>query len=560
VNDPLEHEADAVADKVMRMPDTPFVQRKCTGCKEEGQALQKKEVTGDASGAQKSDAPAIVHDVLASSGHALDTKTLTFMESRFRNDFSQVKIHTDRKANISARDLNATAYTVKDNIVFGVGEFQPHNSTGQRLLAHELSHVLQQRRGSDMTTSGNFLQRKTSTVPETPEILANKMREAFRGLGTDENEVYRILSMPPAIVQAMRAFYEVHLNDHTGLGLIEDIKDEFSGSELGRAMILLSNAGIVAKEFKADKPEQLARNIRKAFRGLGTDEDEVYRILSYPPDKVRAMINYYNDNLNDHTGKGLVEDIKDEFSGSELELAMKLLANAEIELHTIDKKTRIESSVPGEPDKLWAGLIVRGMWSKNHEPGVMEQHADVVIPDAGGQMRTHGYFGDQPGATGSSADSRASTGMGITGISADMAWFLQNRRAYVDLELAKMVDMKSSLILIKVTREQAADLNKYWEDLKADPGTFYILGKNCSTAAAAGFDHAHLFKEIVGLDTPDNLFQQLRKHYQDAFMISGYYGYTRAGLAWQLKGGSPVLINPGTGDWNGPFVVEKKLT
>jgi hypothetical protein len=275
---------------------------------------------------------------------------------------------------------------------------------------------------------------------------------------------------------------------------------------------------------------------------------------------VREMINYYNDNLNDHTGKGFVEDINDEFSGDELAEAIRLLANAEIETHTIERTTAIGSAVPGDPTKLWAGLIVRGMWSKNHEPGVMEQHADVVIPDVAGNMKTRGYFGDQPGATGSSAGSRASIGMGIAGISADMAWFLDYRPHYVDLELAKLVDVKSSLILIKVTRAQAKELNKYWDDLNADPGTFYILGKNCSTAAAAGFETAHLSKEIVGLDTPDNLFQQLRAKYKDAFMISGYYGYTRVGREWEMLGERPHLKNPGTGAWSGPFVVEKRLS
>jgi len=563
--DIYEQEADRIANDVMAAPShsaasvaKPHIQRFS------GQTNGQMDITS-----------ASVDRVLARSGMPLELKLQQDMGRRFGHDFSKVRVHSNSDSEQSAREVNADAYTVGHNIVFGAGKYQPHDGKGQRLLAHELAHVLQQVNGPDMIGPGAHyaarvpggwlgyvIQRDAALAPETPEILAQKMREAFRGLGTDEDEVYRILSMPPATVQAIYAFYEANLNDHTGRGLIEDIKNEFSGNELGRAMILLSNAGIAVKDFEADTPEQLARKMREAFRGWGTDEDEVYRILSYPPDQVRAMINYYNDNLNDHTGKGLVEDIKDEFSGSELEQAMRLLANAKIELHTVERTTRIQSSVPGEPNKLWAGLIVRGMWSKNHEPGLMEQHADVVIPDAEGRMKTRGYFGDQPGATGSSAGSRASIGMGIAGISADMDWFLdpENKHiASVDLELAKLVDLKSSLILIKVTWAQAADLDRYWEDLKEDPGTFYILGKNCSTAAAAGFEKADLSKEIVGLDTPDNLFQQLRKRYHDAFMISGYYGYTRSGRKWKFVGGEWVLENPGTGSWEGPFVVEKRL-
>jgi hypothetical protein len=79
-----------------------------------------------------------------------------------------------------------------------------------------------------------------------------------------------------------------------------------------------------------ETPETLAKALREAFRGWGTDEDEVYRALSYPPTTVRAMITYYNDHFNDHTGKGIVEDIRDEFSGAELERALRLLTDAEV--------------------------------------------------------------------------------------------------------------------------------------------------------------------------------------------------------------------------------------
>lgn len=551
--------------------------------------------------------PPIVHEVLNSAGNPLTTEARKFMEPRFgenfsriavsdsrqatRNelvvdspksaaeqeadsiakqvihntapneekpssplpvvDFSKIRVHTGALAEKSAQSINALAYTVGTDIVFGSGQFSPSTADGRLLLAHELTHTIQH--------SGPIRRKEaesnTSSI-ETPAQLAHQLREAFRGIGTDEDEVYRVLSLSPATVQATYVYYDAHFNDHTGSGLIEDIKDEMSGSELGRAMILLENAGIAVKGLQAETPAQLAGEMREAFRGLGTDEDQVYRILSYPPDQVRAMVNSYNENFNDHTGKGLIEDIRDEFSGEELEKAVSLLSNAKLQEHTTEQTTQIKSNVPGEPNKVWAGLIVRGMWSKNHEPGVMEQHADVVIPDAAGKMRTRGYFGDQPGATGSSA----SIGMGLAGVSADMAWFLQNRPAYVILELAKLLNLRSSLILLKVTKAQAEDLNQYWEDLKKDPGTFNILGKNCSTAAAAGFEHVQLSKEIIGLDTPDNLFQQLRKKYSDAFMISGYFGYTRSGLVVGTVGGEPGILSLGTGSWNGPYVVEQKLS
>ena len=67
------------------------------------------------------------------------------MESRFGRDFSQVRLHTDTQAAHSARAVNALAYAVGNHIVFDRGQYEPAGERGRRLLAHELTHVLQQR-------------------------------------------------------------------------------------------------------------------------------------------------------------------------------------------------------------------------------------------------------------------------------------------------------------------------------------------------------------------------------------------------------------------------------
>lgn len=85
-----------------------------------------------------------VDAALASSGHPLDTASRDFMESRFQRDFSQVRIHTDAAAAASADALHAHAYTVGRDIVFNRGAYAPHSETGRHLLAHELTHVVQQ--------------------------------------------------------------------------------------------------------------------------------------------------------------------------------------------------------------------------------------------------------------------------------------------------------------------------------------------------------------------------------------------------------------------------------
>ena len=90
-------------------------------------------------------APPIVNDVLRSPGKALDAGTRSFMEPRFGQDFSQVRVHTDNKAANSARAVNARAYTVGQHVVFGPGEFAPDTTGGRHLLAHELTHTMQQK-------------------------------------------------------------------------------------------------------------------------------------------------------------------------------------------------------------------------------------------------------------------------------------------------------------------------------------------------------------------------------------------------------------------------------
>lgn len=88
--------------------------------------------------------PPIVHEVLQSPGQPLDHATREFMEPRFGHDFSKVRVHTDAKAAESARAVNARAYTVGGDVVFGAGQYSSITSGGQQLLAHELTHTIQQ--------------------------------------------------------------------------------------------------------------------------------------------------------------------------------------------------------------------------------------------------------------------------------------------------------------------------------------------------------------------------------------------------------------------------------
>jgi hypothetical protein len=143
--DRYEQEADRVAEQVMRMPE-PQVQRKCSapGCKDEDEKkLLQTKPAGSAGNAQV-DHP-LIQSVLASPGQPLDAGTRSFMEPRFGQDFSGVRVHVGGQAAESARAVNARAYTVGRDVVFGEGQYAPGSDEGKRLVAHELVHVGQQK-------------------------------------------------------------------------------------------------------------------------------------------------------------------------------------------------------------------------------------------------------------------------------------------------------------------------------------------------------------------------------------------------------------------------------
>jgi hypothetical protein len=123
--DEYEEEADWVADQTMRAP---------------GAQLQRHTTSQP----EPTRVPPIVHEVLRSPGQPLDTATRAFMEPRFGRDFSDVRMHNDATAAESARAVNALAYTVGRDVVFGSGQYAPGTAAGERLLAHELTHVVQQ--------------------------------------------------------------------------------------------------------------------------------------------------------------------------------------------------------------------------------------------------------------------------------------------------------------------------------------------------------------------------------------------------------------------------------
>ncbi|MDP9076956.1 MAG: DUF4157 domain-containing protein [Bacteroidota bacterium] len=184
VNQPgdiYEQEADTMAGKVMQLTGAdinrqPFfkpaimpVQRKCAACEDKDKMIHRKEGSEKEGG----DLDSYVSK-LSSSGQPLPTAERRFFEPRFEHDFSNVEIHTDTLAAKSAQSINALAYTTGSNIVFNSGQYSPDSDNGKKLMAHELTHVVQQSGGTKSiqkapaTKSSETNQSVTETITNAP--------------------------------------------------------------------------------------------------------------------------------------------------------------------------------------------------------------------------------------------------------------------------------------------------------------------------------------------------------------------------------------------------------
>jgi hypothetical protein len=142
----------------------------CAECRKKEPDLQRKATSA---GGRTPAVPAIVHDVLRSPGQPLDRGTRAAMESGFGRDFSAVRIHNDAQAAKSAGAVDALAYTVGRDVVFARNQFAPGTKEGQRLLAHELTHVVQQ--GPDSHLSPQSIGREDDSFEREADRLAENI-------------------------------------------------------------------------------------------------------------------------------------------------------------------------------------------------------------------------------------------------------------------------------------------------------------------------------------------------------------------------------------------------
>jgi hypothetical protein len=201
--DVYEQEADRIAEKVMSMPSIPFflysdvppisgktakrkgIDKKCPACEMKGKEEEKEteeelNISRKQLAASSSSSSLKANDQLtneingirSSGGSSLDPSTKEFMESRFGDgyDFSNVRIHADAQAAESAESINALAYTIGNHITFGQGQYLPNTIQGKRLLAHELTHVIQQQPTPNLSESSSTTSISTSSNTPTKSI------------------------------------------------------------------------------------------------------------------------------------------------------------------------------------------------------------------------------------------------------------------------------------------------------------------------------------------------------------------------------------------------------
>ncbi len=218
-NDKYELEADRVADQVMRMPGpegalvekkkevSPLVQRKskCPECMEEDdEHIQTKSIADRITPLVQRQAEEGVSPMTAGlqnqvqnlkgGGQHLPQSTRAFFESRFGADFSNVRVHTDSRAADTAKSVNARAFTIGRDVVFGAGQYTPWTPKGQRLLAHELTHTIQQNAGSNEIRNQMKLQRQAYNVklngcdktPYNKEDILNAVKDVYNTVRTND--------------------------------------------------------------------------------------------------------------------------------------------------------------------------------------------------------------------------------------------------------------------------------------------------------------------------------------------------------------------------------------
>jgi hypothetical protein len=237
----------------------------CAECQKKNQELQRRANDAD-KGERGGTIPPVVNEVLDSTGAPLSESTRALMEPRFGHDFSGVRVHTDDRAAESAAAVNAHAYTVGQDVVFAPGQYQPETETGNALIAHELSHVMQQE-----GTSGQGVK-----AISDPADLSEREADSVAG-SVLRNEPVAVNQSPSATMQTLSVEEGIGIGLGAGVGAaalglgIAALagafdKEDFSQTELTAYLTSLkTNKRIEGNRDSDNKARDVVR--KKLFKG-----------------------------------------------------------------------------------------------------------------------------------------------------------------------------------------------------------------------------------------------------------------------------------------------------
>ncbi len=263
-SDRYEQEADRVADQVMTASAHPAVS-------DAPPRIQR--FTGQATGQADMAAPASVDRVLSSPGRPLEPGLQQDMEQRFGHDFSQVRVHTDAAAERSAQDVNANAYTVGQDIVFGAGRFAPVTNVGKRLITHELTHVIQQQQMGSLEVQRDELseEEKRKAIQAKTQCESNLCHPSRR---TDSFKGSSLFSDSPNL-EALRQFALTSQKPPESPSSVEKKPEKGAHS---------SPPGLQPKPVsKKDSLTQGLEDLQNAQRNLGKPKSDQPRAIDTSP-------------------------------------------------------------------------------------------------------------------------------------------------------------------------------------------------------------------------------------------------------------------------------------
>ncbi len=259
-----EREADQVAEQVMRMPDSAAA----SGGDAPTHAPTPESATAD---------------TIPSGGQPLDATARAFMEPRFGHDFGHVRVHTDEQAAEAASGYRARAYTVGSDIVFGAQEYAPDTSAGQHLLAHELTHVVQQE--GDATAAAT-VQREPEGAHGPPQVakdLPAGVQEYTEGAGggpgelEDENLAAAVMGAQLGILTGWKTALD------NFFVVLESKSDKEASPDFQKAMgkffrdQALGKIGAVTKWVSEEVTERVMKPVDVGIEALKTLNEEVKR-------------------------------------------------------------------------------------------------------------------------------------------------------------------------------------------------------------------------------------------------------------------------------------------